>query len=114
MSESRDMKRKDRVIFDTNIWVSFLISKALKDIDKLIFDDKILLLFSDELMTEFLDVTSREKFTPFFSKEDNFLLSLAKDGKADYLITGDKDLLVIEKFEKTMIVNLISFLERYK
>lgn len=28
--------------------------------------------------------------------KDNFLLSLGKDGKADYLITGDKDLLVLE------------------
>jgi len=32
--------------------------------------------------------------------KDNFLLSLCRDGKADFLITGDPDLLVIKKFEK--------------
>ena len=136
------MKKKVRVIFDTNIWISFLISKSMNDIDKLIFSERIVLLFSDELMTEFIDVTSREKLKPYFTKEDiaslidlieeygeivkvksrvdicrdkedNFLLSLAKDGKADYLITGDKDLLVNEKFEKTKIVSLTSFREKY-
>jgi len=136
------MKKKIRVIFDTNIWISFLISKSMKDIDKLIFSERIVLLFSDELMTEFIDVTSREKLKPYFTKEDiaslidlieeygeivkvktkvnicrdkedNFLLSLAKEGKADYLITGDKDLLILDKFEKTKITSLTSFREKY-
>ncbi len=136
------MKKKARVIFDTNIWISFLISKSMNDIDKLVFTEKIILLFSNELMTEFIDVTSRKKLKPYFTKEnitslidlieeygeivpvkskvdicrdkkDNFLLSLAKDGKADYLITGDKDLLVIENFEKTKIEKLVTFRNRY-
>lgn len=114
----------------------------MNDINKLIFAEKIVLLFSDELMTEFIDVTSREKLKRYFTKEDiaslidlieeygeivkikskvdkcrdkedNFLLSLAKDGKADYLITGDKDLLVLKKFEKTRIASLTSFREKY-
>ena len=55
------MKKKARVIFDTNIWISFLISKSMNDIDRLIFTEKIILLFSNELMTEFIDVTSRKK-----------------------------------------------------
>jgi len=42
--------------------------------------------------------------------KDNFLLSLAVDGKADYLITGDKDLLTLQKFKKTKIVALTGFL----
>jgi len=137
------MKKKIRIILDTNIWISFLITKSMKGIDKLIFNDKAVLLFSDELMTEFIDVTSREKLKPYFTKEDiaslidlieeygeiikvkskvdacrdkedNFLLSLAKDGKSDYLITGDKDLLVIESFGKTKIISLTDFLEKYK
>jgi putative PIN family toxin of toxin-antitoxin system len=41
--------------------------------------------------------------------KDNFLLALVKDGNADYLITGDDDLLVLETFEKTKIVTLTDF-----
>ena len=137
------MKKKIRFILDTNIWISFLITKSMKGIDRLIFNDKATLLFSNESMTEFIDVTSREKLKPYFTKddiaslidlieeygeivevkskvdicrdkEDNFLLSLAKDGKADYLITGDKDLLILENFGKTKITNLTDFLKKHK
>lgn len=143
LSEKNDMKKKIRIILDTNIWISFLITKSMKGIDRLIFNDKAVLLFSDESMTEFIDVTSREKLKPYFTKddiaslidlievygeiievkskvdicrdkEDNFLLSLAKDGKADYLITGDKDLLVLENFGKTEMIKLTDFLEKYR
>jgi len=41
--------------------------------------------------------------------KDNFLLALAKGGNADYLITGDDDLLVLKEFEKTKIVKLGDF-----
>ena len=64
------MKKKIRIVLDTNIWISFLITKSMKGIDRLIFQDKAVLLFSDELMTEFIDVTGREKLKPYFTKED--------------------------------------------
>jgi len=41
--------------------------------------------------------------------KDNFLLALARDGNADYLITGDKDLRDMKVFEKTKIVTLNEF-----
>lgn len=44
--------------------------------------------------------------------KDNFLLSLGKDGKADYLITGDKDLLVLEKLDNMQICTISELLER--
>jgi len=43
--------------------------------------------------------------------KDNFLLNLAIDGKADYLITGDSDLLVIKKIKKTEIITWTDFIE---
>ena len=43
--------------------------------------------------------------------KDNFLLSLSVDSKANYLITGDKNLLVLKKIEKTKIVTFTSFIE---
>jgi uncharacterized protein len=132
-----------RIILDTNLWISFLISKDLSKLDELIFEEKALLVFSKELLDEFLEVTKRPKFRKFFSKtdvenvletideyadfvivksktticrdpKDNFLLSLAKDGKADFLLTGDKDLLDIGVFEKTSIETISDFLSRNK
>ena len=43
--------------------------------------------------------------------DDNFLLALAKDGKANYLLTGDEDLLILKNFGKTSIVTIASFLK---
>ena len=43
--------------------------------------------------------------------KDDFLLSLAKEGEADYLLTGDSDLLDLVKFQKTKIILLTNFLK---
>ena len=43
--------------------------------------------------------------------KDNFLLNLAVDGKADYLLTGDSDLLVVKKIKKTKIITWTDFIE---
>jgi uncharacterized protein len=127
--------RKIKVILDTNIWVSFLISKSLAKLDKFIIDGKVKLIFSDESLAEFVEVISRKKLKKYFSQsdvvelfefmhkygtvvnvqseinkcrdpDDNFLLALAKDGKANYLVTGDNDLLVMKRFLKTEIIKI--------
>ncbi|MDP2723228.1 MAG: hypothetical protein Q8O72_10755 [Bacteroidales bacterium] len=54
--------RSKKIILDTNLWISFLISKKL-------------------------------------------------DSKADYLITGDSDLLVMKNIRKTKIMNWTDFIE---
>ena len=46
--------------------------------------------------------------------KDNFLLNLAIDSKADYLITGDTDLLIIEKIKKTNIITFTEFILKMK
>jgi putative PIN family toxin of toxin-antitoxin system len=43
-------------------------------------------------------------------KKDNYLLSLSVDGKLHYLVTGDKDLLVMERIGNTEILTLVDFL----
>ena len=40
---------------------------------------------------------------------DDKFLSLAASGRADYLITGDQDLLVLRSFEKVRIVTVSEF-----
>ncbi|MGB3524634.1 MAG: putative toxin-antitoxin system toxin component, PIN family [Flavobacteriales bacterium] len=43
--------------------------------------------------------------------DDDHFLALCKDGKADFLITGDKDLLVLKTFMKTRIIDPAEFLQ---
>lgn len=130
-----------RVILDTNLWISYLISKRLSKIDELFEREDLVLLFSEELLEEFIEVASRPKFRKYFPAEnveellslfdefgemvevtselnlcrdqkDNFLLELAKDGKADFLVTGDDDLLIINNFGITEIITYTEFEER--
>lgn len=44
-------------------------------------------------------------------KKDNFLLSMSIDSNADYLVTGDDDLLVLKQIGNTKIVNMTEFLK---
>jgi uncharacterized protein len=129
-----------RIIIDTNLWISFLITKDFTRLDEIIFSRDGILVFSQELLDEFLEVAKRPKFRRFFSPadieeiletieeyadfvkvltqidvcrdpKDNFLLSLAIDGNADFLLTGDKDLLDLVKFGETAIITISAFLQ---
>lgn len=66
---SLGMKDK-RIILDTNLWISFLISKKLVAFDALVKQQKVKLIFSAERLKEFTDVANRPKFKRFFSKAD--------------------------------------------
>jgi uncharacterized protein len=128
------MKSK-KVFLDTNLWISFLISKNYSFLDNYVENGKVKLVFSKELFTEFITVAERPKFTKFFSPKDikklisyidkfgilyqvtsnikdcrdikdNFLLNLAIDSNADYLITGDSDLLNLKTIHNTKILTI--------
>ncbi|MBK0382391.1 putative toxin-antitoxin system toxin component, PIN family [Pedobacter sp. SD-b] len=47
-------------------------------------------------------------------EKDDFILALAKDAKADYIITGDNDLLVLNPFDKTNILTFKDFKQKFK
>ena len=49
-------------IIDTNLWISFLIKKDYSRLDTLLFSNQIKLVFSKELLEEFLSVAKRPKF----------------------------------------------------
>lgn len=122
-----------KVIFDTNVWISFLIGKNLLRVKNYISDGTIIIVISEQLLTEIRTVTSRKKFKKYFPKKsvielcellevigekyeikpthfvskdpkDNFLLDLIDVSKADYLITGDKDLLEHSPFKTAKIL----------
>lgn len=133
------MKSKNiRVIFDTNVWISFLIGKRLSFLKNLVADKQIIIIVSKILLEELAEVTSRERIKKYFPKDkvdelfalldiiaekvqtypthficsdpkDNFLLDLIDYSRADYLITGDKDLLVFNPFLNTEILKPADF-----
>lgn len=46
--------------------------------------------------------------------DDNKYLELSVDGKVDYIITGDKDLFILDPFRGISIVRPDEFLARYQ
>ena len=131
--------QKNRVIIDTNLWISFLLTRDFSKFDSIIADSEIELLFSEELINEIVEVTQRVKFRKYFNLDDvkslllkiksravfidvtsnvnkcrdpkdNFLLSLSLDGYATHLLTGDKDLLVLKRFGQTEILKITKYL----
>lgn len=131
-------KIKFRVIIDTNLWISFLLTNDQRKLDQLFTNELITIVFNEELLEEFKNVAQRQKFKKYFStvgfenlilqiekkaqfirsesivslcrdKKDDFLLALAADGEATHLITGDKDLLVLTQYMKTRIVTITEF-----
>lgn len=134
------MPKNDRIIIDTNLWISFLLTKEYSKLDKLFSNNDLVLLFSPELLEEFIEVARPPKFKKYFAvadlnsllgeihlkaeflevtseihicrdPKDDFLLSLSQDGNATHLITGDKDLLEIQTFGKTLILTIVDYLE---
>jgi uncharacterized protein len=46
--------------------------------------------------------------------DDNIMLSLALDGKADYIVSGDKDLLDLSPFQDIPIITPAEFLSMFE
>ncbi len=131
-------KNKNKIILDTNWWISAFISKiSRKKVANLVFNKKINIYYSTELINEYELVITRKKFIKIKNKfnffedvkpllveavidkivklsrdlKDDFLLSLALSINADYLITGDEDLLILEQIGLTKIITMDDFLK---
>jgi len=130
-----------RLVFDTNIIISALLfdgSKPSKAFD--IGINQGALLFSLPTLAELEEVLWRNKFDRYISHEerkrfltslilhstpietnetilecrdpkDNKFLELAVCGKADFIISGDEDLLVLNPFRNIQIITPDSFLK---
>jgi uncharacterized protein len=130
--------KPSKIIVDSNIWISFLIGKSLKGLQNYIDAQKVLIVTCPEQIQELTEVFQKPKIKRYFTTEqvaeffelldessvyvglktktnlcrdvkDNYLLSLAMDSNADFLITGDNDLLVLENVKKTRIVKFKDF-----
>lgn len=139
MSEKSVIKDENiRVVIDTGVWISFLIGKILAKLKDYLKKENFIILFSDELFNELGEVLHRPKIKKYINneqideiigiihykaewikikdktgicrdKKDNFLLDLAGNGNANYLVTGDEDLIVLKEFKGTKILNFREF-----
>lgn len=137
------MKSEPRFVFDTNSLISIALlpkstnRSALQKAEQL---GEIVL--SNEVLSELAEVLLRTKFDKYLTLEerlefverietrykcievtsaftdcrdskDNKFLNLAFDAKASCLITGDKDLLVLNPFRNIPILNATDFLNSF-
>lgn len=140
MLKRRGSHKRRRVVLNTNTWVSaILFPKSVPGQLLRYLRGHGVLLASQEVLRE-LNESSRPKFDQYLAlgkrkrilarllkevrlikvsthvkvcrdpKDDKFL-DLAVAGKADAIITGDKDLLVLASFRSTQIVSAAIFLQ---
>ena len=109
-------------ILDSNIWISYLITRRLDTLVVLIQQNHLIILTSQHLIEEISEVLFRPKFKKYLKQsdikefiaihlklcrhidadesptqltdsKDNFLLNLYDNGRATVLVSGDKELL---------------------
>jgi putative PIN family toxin of toxin-antitoxin system len=76
---------KHGVIVDTNLWISFLLASDHSKLDSLIRNDALVLLFSQELIDEFIEVATRPKFRRYFSVTDLQNLLIKMRSKSEFV-----------------------------
>ncbi|BAQ66320.1 putative toxin-antitoxin system toxin component, PIN family [Geminocystis sp. NIES-3709] len=134
---------KLRFIFDTNILVSAILIRLSKpDYAYKKAQELGQILFSDTTFAELKEILKRPKFDKYVLPEtrieflnklklesesiniietiticrdvkDNKFLELAVSGKADFIITGDNDLLILHPFRNIEIITINEFLNRF-
>lgn len=134
------MNRK-RYVFDTNVIISALLFDSSKPAIAFRYGfQQGEVLLSLELLEELNNVLNREKFNRYLTSEeredflealveqailvevtervlvcrdpkDNQILELAISGQAEYIVTGDRDLLVLNPFRGISIVTPEEFLQ---
>jgi putative PIN family toxin of toxin-antitoxin system len=130
---------ENRTIFDTNIWISYIISAKYDELESALTNN-VNFLRSVPSLAELREVLSRKKFQkynvdvdktiafyikltefcetkPLFKDcldpKDNFLFDLAIQGKANYLVSGDKKVLETPLKSKTItLTTLTKFKEK--
>jgi len=129
-----------KIVIDTNLWVSYTIGKKLKALEALVSNENVSIITSPKIAEEYLDVTSRPNVRKYIKNEENipivlnliktyyvddpilinepnlrdakdlYLLSLAKANSADFLLTGDFDLLDLGIYNQTKITSFSKFM----
>lgn len=133
-------RKRPKVVIDTNLWISFLIGKKLASLQTLLVHQDIEIVIADQIIDEIREVTQRPKLKKYFPAEkvdeflslinivaskhdikkvepvsrdpkDDYLLALARETQADYLVTGDQDLITLKKYGRIKIITASEFEE---
>jgi putative PIN family toxin of toxin-antitoxin system len=125
-------------VIDTNIWISFLLSKKYDTLVKIILENKLEIVTCKNLVTEFTQVLQRTKFKKYIrqkdideavrihlklcsfipvelktneltDKKDNYLLDLYRSANASLLVTGDKQLIAEASRFGVNVITLTQF-----
>ena len=134
---------KPRFVFDANVIVStFLFKTSPPRLALETAKNQGIIILSETVIDELSNVLSRPKFDRYLARlirqelletlvaasllvkpsesvnecrdaKDNKYLELAISGHAEYLITGDEDLLVLNPFRNIKIITVLEFLETY-
>ena len=135
------MNQHTVIVIDSNVWISALIFGGNPGkILKLFVDNKVEVVMSEEIITKLRRIiinkfplfvnslnlleASLRKDTVFVqlgsitidasrNVDDNRILETAYIGKAKYIISGDKDLLVLKKYEDIKILSPVDFLKTF-
>lgn len=134
-----------KIVIDTNVIVSSLIQRSYpyKIMYEFFVDDRFLLCVSEDLMAEYYEVLSRQKFARFpdffgkaenlladieskaqkfvpstkldliSDKDDNVILELADECKADFIITGNTNDFTFSAYKQTKIVSPKAYWENH-
>lgn len=127
-----------KVIFDNNIWISYAIGKHIDDIPDILKRADVEMFVCDELFAEFeravrypklakilnparvvetlelmnakaLRLSIARRAADFTDAKDNYLLDLCDTVQADFLVTGDKPLLQLGRYNQTRIITYRDF-----
>lgn len=136
-SSSIHTNTNPKIVVDTNQFISVFVfhGKLMRLVYDLIIDEGISLYFSPALKDEILEkllyfkvskngkkevmsfieengiqVNPTIKIEVCRDREDNFLLELSETADADYLVTRDKDLLILKRWRQTEIIKPEDFL----
>ncbi len=131
-----------KVVLDTNIYISgILFAGKPREVLDLAIKGKIHVFISPDILSELRDVLSIKKFGSsrlnvlillsvklnhnFYvnpakkysivshDSDDNIIIDCAMESRVEYIITGDNDLLCLNKYKSITIINPALFIEEY-
>lgn len=137
------MRRLWRLVIDTNVFISvFLLHGRSSALVPLLLSRKTVLLVNGEILKEYFEVAIRPKFghTPGRIRElfgalrphvlvvkpvakttvhlrdpkDLRFIDCAIAGDADFIVSGDKDLLVIRRVGEIPVISMAELIERIR